>query len=919
MNTISQNRKKFYIIDGHSHLYAAYYAIRGLTSPSGEPTNAVYGMTSVILKILREHQPDYIAAVFDPPGRTFRQDIFEEYKSQRPPMPDDLVTQVNRIQQVMLSLGIKVVMIDGYEADDVIATLAKQAQAMDIDVVICSKDKDLEQLINHYIKIYDSTKDKFTDIDELMNKKGITPQQVIDMLALMGDKVDNIPGIPGVGEKTAAKLIKNYGSIDNIIKNKDYLPPKIKKYLSDEKNIDQLYLSRRLVTLKTDIDVEFDPEQYRQEIPDKDKLITLFNELGFKRFLDQLGINEKKHNMQSADEANGANEANDTNDAQAQPSQLRFEQITSLESLRNLIEKWSQCEYLAIDTETTSVNAMSAELVGLSFAIDETMGWYLPLRTSDNQALGFQEALTMVKPLLENPTIKKIGHNIKYDLLVLRNVGINVATVAFDTMIASYVLDPARSSHSLDSLASQLLDYNTTKIKELIGSGKNQLTLDQVATETVTQYSAEDALITYRLFKLFDRQLCDENLLELFQKVEMPLVKVLAEMEFTGVAIDTEKLAELSNNLADRLKQLTDEIFSYAKHPFNIDSPKQLGEVLFDELNLPAKKLTKTGRSTDVGVLEDLARKHPLPKLILEYRQLSKLKNTYIDKLPEMINPQTGKIHASFNQTVTATGRLSSSDPNLQNIPIRSEIGRQIRSAFIPENRDNNYILACDYSQIELRLLAHLSEDENLITAFRDDQDIHAFVASQIFNVYIKLVTPNQRAVAKTVNFGIIYGQTAHGLAKTLGISRTEAQKFINAYFKRYPGVKEFTRKCIAQAREQGYVETMMGRRRKIPEINSKSPSLRAFAERTAVNTVAQGSAADLIKLAMINIHNEIQAGCISAKMLIQVHDELVFETPKANIETTAKEISQLMSSAMELKVPLKVDSAWGENWLEGK
>ncbi len=919
MNKNEISGKRFYIIDGHSHLYAAYYAIRRLTSPSGEPTNAVYGMTSVILKILREHKPDYITAVFDPPGRTFRQDIFEEYKSQRPPMPDDLVTQVDRIQQVMRALGIKVIMIDGYEADDVIATLAKKAQNSGIEVVICSKDKDLQQLINHHVRIYDSTKDKFTDIDDLVKDKGITPEQVIDMLALMGDKIDNIPGIPGVGPKTAAKLIKDYGSIENIIKNKDYLPPKIKNYLSKEENIKQLYLSRELVTLKTDIEIDFNPEQFRQEIPDEQALIKLFNELGFKRFLEQIGLEHKKNADSDKVGDRNRNNSNFVIGNDEEFNRKHFKQITSIEHLRQLVERFSESQYLAFDTETTSINAMAADIVGISFADDEQVGWYLPLRTSDNQELDFVRTIELIKPVLENPDIAKIGHNIKYDILVLKKLGINVANVAFDTMIASYVLDPARQSHSLDSLASQLLGYDTTKLKELIGTGKNQLTLDQVATDIVSQYSAEDALITYRLFKLFQPKLQSENLNDLFETIEMPLVDVLAEMEFTGVAIDTEKLAELSNSLADRLRELTREIFGYAGHQFNIDSPKQLACVLFDELNLPVRKKTKTGRSTDVSVLEELARKHPLPKLVLEYRQLSKLKNTYIDKLPEMINPQTGKIHASFNQTVTATGRLSSSEPNLQNIPIRSDIGKQIRSAFVPEDRENNYILACDYSQIELRLLAHLSEDENLVRAFLDNQDIHSFVASQIFDVYIKLVTPEQRAVAKTVNFGIIYGQTAHGLARTLGISRTEAQKFINAYFNRYPGVKAFTEKCIKQAKEKGYVETIMGRRRNIPEISSKSPSLRAFAERTAINTVAQGSAADLIKLAMINIHKEIRNERIPAKMLIQVHDELVFESPKSEIEQTSEQICSLMSSAMKLKVPLKVDAAWGESWLEGK
>ncbi len=906
--------EKFYIIDGHSHLYAAYYAIRGLTSPTGEPTNAVYGMTSVILKVLRDHQPDYIVAVFDPPGKTFRSQIYPEYKANRPPTPDDLEIQVTRIQQVLETLGIKILVIEGYEADDVIATLALNSTKKNMEVIICSKDKDLEQIISDKIKLYDTTKDKVTDLDTLFKEKGIKPTQVVDMLALVGDPIDNIPGVPGVGPKTAVKLIKEFGNIDEIIKNKDKLPPKVRDYLSDPKNIEKIYLSRKLVKLAPDVPISLNFDEWKPIPFDEDKLVSLFTELGFNRFLEQLGLAQKAREKQKQNLI--TSKAKSTFPS-SQP--LKFNQITSLNELRSLTEQWKKVDIISVDTETTDVDPMKANLVGIAFSADPQTGWYLPIRTMDNQHLDFDKVKQILKPILEDPRIKKVGQNIKYDLNVLRRYNIELKGIWFDTMIASYVLDPARPSHSMDYLAQQFLGYQTIKLKELIGTGRNQLTLDLITTSDVAEYSAEDAVITYNLYKVLDEKLKEEGLKSLFHNLEMPLLEVLADMEYAGVSIDTDKLAELSNKLADKIHNLTREIFNIAKHPFNIDSPKQLAEVLFDELKLPTVKQTRTGRSTDVEVLQSLAKKHPLPALILEYRQLVKLKNTYIDKLPEMINPKTGKIHTSFNQTVTATGRLSSSEPNLQNIPIKSEIGKEIRSAFVPEDRKNNFILTCDYSQIELRLLAHLSEDEKLIQAFLDDQDIHSFVASQIFATHIENISPEQRSIAKTVNFGIIYGQTPHGLAKTLGISRREAQLFIQNYFKQYPRVKEFTQKCIEQAKEKGYVETIMGRRRRIPEIHSRASSVRALGERTAINTVVQGSAADLIKLAMINIHQQIHQGNIHAKMLIQVHDELVFEIPQKNVEQTTQKITDLMTSAMKLKVPLKVDAGWGPNWLAGK
>jgi DNA polymerase-1 len=905
--------KKLYIIDGHSHLYASFYAIRNLTSPTGQPTNAVYGMTAVMLKILRDHHPDYLVTVFDPPGKTYRDSLFAEYKANRPPMPEDLVSQLPIIQQVLIGMGITTITTPGFEADDLIACLARQAVKQSIEVVICSKDKDLEQLISPGITIYDTTKDKKTDAESLLVEKGLTPAQVVDYLALMGDAVDNVPGLPGVGPKTAQKLIKEFGSIEKILENPDKLPPKVKIYLDDPANVEKLYLSKKLVTLLDEVPFDFEPEKWQPTIPDRDHLAQLFTQLGFTRFLQQLGLCSVMPPQDSVELA--ATTA-------APTDKPKFEQIRSFDQLRELVKKWSACEKLAMDTETTSVDAMNCELVGLSFATDATTGWYLPIKTNDAQHLNGPEALAIVKPLLENPAVKKIGQNLKYDLLVLKNNDIETAGIYFDTMIASYLLDPCRPSHGMDYLANEFLKYETTKISELIGPTDSlfqQATLDQVATDRVTNYSAEDAWVTYRLYETFSPKLKEAGLMELFTKIEMPMMLVLVEMEFAGVAIDTDKLRKLSKELRDRTIKLSDEIFKLSGRVFNIDSPKQLAEVLFDELKLPATKLTKTGRSTDVQVLEELAWKHPMPKLVLEYRQLIKLKNTYIDKLPIMLNPRTHRIHTSFNQTITATGRLSSSEPNLQNIPIRSEIGKQIRSAFVPSDPKTNCLLTCDYSQVELRLLAHLSHDEHLISAFKNDRDIHAFVASQVFGVDINLVTSDQRRVAKTVNFGIIYGQTAHGLAQTLGIGRSEAQLFIDNYFKQYPRVRGFINQCIEEAKKTGYATTMMGRRRAIPDINSKNPNQRSFAERTAVNTVVQGSAADMIKIAMINIASEIHRNLIPAKMLIQVHDELVFEVPQEHSQNALAKIVELMSTAMTLEVPVKVDAACGENWLESK
>lgn len=899
--------RKLYIVDGHSHLYAAYFAIRNLSSPSGEPTNATYGVTSVLLKILREHKPDYLVAVFDPPGKTFRSELYPEYKANRPPMAEDLAVQIRRCHQVLEAMGVPVIVVPGYEADDVIATLAEKARAAGIKTVICSKDKDLQQLLDGDVVIYDSTKEKMIDTKVLDTEKGVSAGQIIDFLALMGDTTDNVPGVPGVGPKTAAKLIQEYGSLNGVIENKDKLTPKVREFFSDPRNVEKIRLSQRLVTLRKDVPLRFEPEQWRPEIPDRGRLATLLTELGFTRFIQQFGLEEASQELREQARV----------DTQIEKPQFR--QVRSLEELETLARRFGAGKRLSVDTETTGTDPMASRLVGVSLCADDREAFYVPLRSVDGQHLEADKALAIFKALLEDAKVGKVGQNLKYDLIVLRNAGIELANVAFDSMVASYLLDPSRAGHNLDLLAKEFLGYDTIKIGELIGKGRNQLTLDQVPAEAVTEYSAEDAWVAWRLCERLGPPLRENHLLSLFEEVEMPLVRVLADMEYRGVTIDTEKLAKLSNRLGDQLLDLTRRIHQQVGRSFNIDSPKQLAEVLFDELSLPVGRLTKTGRSTDGDVLESLAWKHPVPKMVLEYRQLIKLKNTYIDKLPEMINERTGRIHASFNQTVTATGRLSSSEPNLQNIPIRSELGQQIRAAFVPADPQRNVLLTCDYSQIELRLLAHFSKDPSLVKAFREDLDIHSFVASQVFGVDINLVTSEQRRVAKTVNFGLMYGQTAHGLAQTIGVTRTEAQKFIDAYFRTYSTVGELREKVVREAKDSGYAMTILGRRRPIPELHSRNPGLRHFGERTAFNAVVQGSAADLIKVAMIDIHEKAHKGQLPAEMLVQVHDELVFEAPRDGIERTAAEVSELMENAIKVDVPIKVDAAWGENWMEGK
>ncbi len=834
-------------------------------------------------------------------------------------------------------MKIPVLRLDGFEADDVIGTLAKKAAADGYDCLICSKDKDILQLLTPasagagHISTFDIKTDTKTDANTMLQTRGVTPKQFIDCLALQGDATDNVPGIPDVGPKTALTWIQKYGSIENLYKHIDEL--KGKRGDNFRKFKDKLALSKELVTIDCNAPLKIDYDALAVKEFDKQKLAQIFTELGFNRLLTQLGLGltrltsggltaehaklaEKKLELNSVVSPATARSAVTSASSAVKGAAHDYQLIDTQRKFDEFLTQLKKQKVFAIDTETTSMYAMRAELVGISFSWQPQTGFYLPVKAPLGQKhLDLETIRQKLAPILADRNIKKIGQNIKYDLLVLQNAGMPVKGVHFDTMVASYCLDAGRK-HSLDKMALDFLNYESIPISALIGKGKNQLTFDMVDTAAACEYSAEDADITFQLYSYLKNRLDKEPLLKkLFEEVEMPLVNVLAAMESNGVSLDTKLLKNMSGELNETIKNLTDRIYELAGEVFNIDSPKQLAEILFDKLNLESIRIGKSGRSTDADVLEQLADQHPVIPLIIEYRAVSKLKNTYVDKLGLLINPRTGRVHASFNQTVTATGRLSSSDPNLQNIPIRTKLGRKIRSAFVPKNK-TDCILSADYSQIELRLLAHFSKDKALMAAFAADQDIHRFVASQIYNVPIEDVTDQMRSNCKAVNFGIIYGQGAFGLSRSIGISQPEAKKFIDDYFARYKSIRKFMDDCVENANRTGYAETILHRRRTISNLTSKNTNKRAQARRLAINTVIQGSAADLIKVAMINIQRKIESENLPVKLILQVHDELVFELPAAEAERNANWIAKEMSTAIKLDVPLKVDISYGPTWL---
>ncbi len=881
-------RPRLFLIDGSSYLYRAFYAIRHLSNSKGLPTNAIYGFTQMLLKVLKDHQPDYLAVVFDSKAPTFRSQVFNDYKANRPAMPEGLIPQIPYIKRIIEAYRIATLEMEGYEADDLIGTVAKGLES-DVDVVIITGDKDILQLVSDHIHVYDTMKEKKIGVEEVRQRFGVSPEQVVEVMGLAGDAIDNIPGVPGIGEKTAVELIKNFGSIDHVLSHLDRVPQKkLREKLENHGELARL--SRTLATIRTDVPISFRKEDFVLSSPDSGCLRDLFKELEFNKLLRELPGEVSEGKMGSD-----------------------YRLVTDQDQFLSLLQDLKESKVFAIDVETTSPYPMWAKLVGISLSHKLDQAFYIPLGHQQGEQLPFDWVLERLKPLLKDEAVKKAGQNIKYDWVVLKHHGIDLRGILCDTMIASYLLNPTKHNHNLGEIAREYLDREVTDYKEVTG-GKS-VTFDQVELEKARDYSCEDAEVTFHLFHLLLPKLKEEGFADLFEKVEMPLAIVLAKMEMNGVKVDVDLLQDFSKEIENQLQRKMEQIYRLAGEVFNINSSQQLGKILFDKLKLPVIKKTKTGYSTDVEVLEKLSLHHDLPLEILGYRNLNKLKSTYIDALPRLVHPETGRVHTSYNQTVTATGRLSSSDPNLQNIPIRTDEGNRIRQAFIPEK--GAVIVSADYSQIELRILAHLSQDESLIEAFRRDEDIHSRTASEIFDVPMAQVTPAMRREAKVINFGIIYGMSAYGLSQQLKIEPRVAQTYIDEYFKKYAGVQHYIQKSLEEARKKGFVTTLLNRRRYLPEINSPTVPIRQASERMAINTPLQGTAADIIKVAMIRIQNRLEEIHLSTKMIMQVHDELVFEVPEGEIENAFTMIQTEMETVMELAVPLKVSIHSGKNWAE--
>lgn len=898
------DRKKLFLIDGSALVYRSYFAfIRNpLINSRGENTSAVFGFANSLLKIFREQNPDYIAVVFDTPTPTFRHKIYKDYKSTRAKTPAEMVEQLPRIRELVEYMNLPLIEKDGFEADDIIGTLAQQGKKEGLEVFLVTADKDFFQLVDEDIKMVKPSKGKepeeIYDAKAVKEKFGIEPNQMTDLLGLMGDSSDNIPGVPGIGEKTALELINQFGSLEEVVANSDRIS---KKKISQNlrEYAEQARFSKKLVTIDTAAPFKLDLKKLSKKDFDSPKLRQFFKEMEFTSLLKELSSDTKEK------------------------EKVIYKTIQSLDELGTLIEVLKQKREFVLDTETDSLDYVNANLVGVSVCFQPKEAYYLPLShqvDDKHKNLDKKKVLFELESVLEDEKIKKIGQNLKFDLEILKNSGVDLRGIYFDTMLASYLLDPSSRQHNLNYLALRYFDHEMIPLKSLIGSGKKEISFDMVPIECASQYSCEDADYTLRLKDLFAPQLSELKLDKLFFEVEVPLIEVLADMEMTGVSIDTAYLKNMSIDLEKNLKKLEKEIYQLAGKEFNINSPQQLGQILFEELKLtPIRKTEKkTGESTDFAVLEELAREHPLPKILLEYRLLSKLKSTYVDALPSMINPKTKRIHTSFNQTVTATGRLSSSEPNLQNIPIKTEMGSRIRRAFIPRNSDYK-LLCADYSQIELRILAHFSKDEKLIESFRKGEDIHSSTASEVFGVPLNEVTPQQRRQAKTANFAVIYGVSPYGLSQQTEMTPKEAKEFIDVYFTQHPQVKEYIDDCIEKARKDGHVTTLLERRRYIPEITSQNRQRREFAERTAINTPIQGSAADLIKVVMLDIHTLLEKRKAKSKMILQVHDELVFEVHKEEMDFMKDMVRDKMEGCIKLEVPIKVDIGIGENWLETK
>lgn len=895
------------LVDGSYYLFRAYHALPDtLTSPDGKPTNALFGVINMLRKLRKDYASAYFAVVFDASGRSFRNDLYADYKANRPPAPEDLVAQIEPLHELIRALGIPLLVIDDVEADDVIATLAATASQAGMETVISSGDKDLAQLVNDRITVINTMNHQTYDAEGVRKKFGVEPNQIVDYLALVGDSIDNIPGVPKVGPKTAAKWLQQYGSLDVIMEHADEIPGKVGDSL--RASLDQLPLSRQLATLKYDVDLPLEMEALRPDEPDREQLNKLYKRWGFRSWLAE--NNDSHHEPPARQKPAPA-----TNNADP-----RYETVFDSNTLNQWLKRLNQAPLVAFDTETTSLDYMAARIVGVSFALAPGKAIYIPLAHDYAGApaqLDCDAVLQQLKPLLEDPKRPKVGHNLKYDMSVLANHGIALAGIRYDTMLESYVLNSVASRHDMDSLAELYLKYTTTRYEDVAGKGARQIGFEQVPIEQAAPYAAEDADMTLQLHEHLWPQLeAEPGLRELFETVEMPLVPILSEMERHGVAIDAKHLKRQSSELAQQMLELEQRAYEIAGQEFNIGSPKQIQAILYDKMQIPVTAKTPKGQpSTAESVLEELAAQYELPRVILEHRALSKLKSTYTDKLPRLIDPGSGRVHTSYHQAVTATGRLSSSDPNLQNIPIRTANGRRIRQAFIAPK--GYQLLAADYSQIELRIMAHLSGDQRLLQAFVDGEDIHRATASEVFDTEIDAVSDEQRRAAKAINFGLIYGMSAWGLARQLGIERSAAQDYVDRYFERYPGVKKFMDATREQARERGYVETVFKRRLYLPEIRSRNHARRQYAERTAINAPMQGTAADIIKRAMIAVAEWIHAPGHDIRMIMQVHDELVFEVASADVAAASKHIGRLMATAAELTVPLEVDIGTGGNWDE--
>ncbi len=898
MNQTDRNVKSLILVDGSSYLYRAFHAMPNLRTSRGAYTGAVYGIANMLRKLLADYSPDYIAVVFDAKGKTFRDDIYPEYKAQRPPMPEELRAQLDDIHALIKAMGLPVLVVGGVEADDVIGTLAGQAAAAGMPTLISTGDKDMAQLVDEHVTLVDTMKDSTFDVKGVVERFGVPPEHIVDYLALVGDASDNIPGVPLVGPTWAVKWLQKYRSLDEIIAHAADIPGKRGENL--RACLEQLPLARRLATIKCDVELSQGPQELKRVPPDEDSLRELYSRLEFKTWLAELG---------------GIPQAGDTS-APAERYAVVFDDTV----LEAWLQRLRSADYFAVDTETTSLDATRAEIVGVSFTDVAGEGAYVPLAHdypgAPNQ-LDRQAVLMKLKPLLEDAEHGKVGHNLKYDMSVLASYGIELDGIRFDTMLESYVIDSTASRHDMDSLALKYLGYKTVKYEEVAGKGKSQINFSEVPIEQAGPYAAEDADVTLRLHaELWPRLEQIPRLTELFRTIEMPLVPVLSRVERNGVKIDAAMLRKQSAELAQRMLEVERETYEIAGQAFNLASPKQIQEILFDKLQLPVIKKTPKGQpSTAEEVLQELALDYPLPNLILQHRGLSKLKSTYTDKLPEMVNPRTGRVHTSYHQAVAATGRLSSSDPNLQNIPVRTAEGRRIRQAFIAA--PGSKIVSADYSQVELRIMAHLSGDAGLLGAFAAGEDVHRATAAEVFGVARHEVSAEQRRHAKAINFGLIYGMSAFGLARQLKIDRGAAQQYIELYFERYPGVKVYMENTRAQGREQGYVETVFGRRLYLPEINASNQARRQYAERTAINAPMQGTAADLIKLAMIAVDEWIGQTGVDVKMIMQVHDELVFEVAEDLLEQACERIRSCMIGVAELSVPLVVDIGTGDNWDE--